>query len=315
VSSANVNTARRRLAGEGFFGRLRYFLARAILNIRQNSFINLVTIFTIALGLLIISLFLLLLVNLEGASQEWSRQVQVTVYLDKEPSPQELAELRLRIQAVSGADGVTFIGKEEALKRFRARLKGQESLLEGVAADVLPASLEITLKRGSRDSDSVETFVGRLKKIPGVGEIQYGEEWVRRLTTFMTFARLIVTFIGGFLLIAVLFIVSNTIKLTIYARRDELELLSLVGATRFFIKAPFLIEGTIQGLAGSLLALILLTGSYYGILYNAGDFLSFSPTSAGLAFLPLEYLAAILITGVLLGFLGSLASLKRFVTF
>ncbi len=315
MSSSNVTSPRRRLAGEGFFGRFRYFLSRAILNIRQNSFINLVTIFTIALGLLIISLFLLILVNLEGAAQEWSRQVQVTVYLDKEPSPQELTELRSGIQRLSGSDAVTFIGKEEALKRFRARLKGQESLLEGVAADVLPASLEITLKRGSRDSDSVEAFVGRLKKIPGVGEIQYGEEWVRRLTTFMTFARLIVTFIGGFLLIAVLFIVSNTIKLTIYARRDELELLSLVGATRFFIKAPFLIEGIIQGLTGSLLALIFLTGSYYGILYNAGDFLRFSPTSAGLAFLPFEYLAAILITGVLLGFVGSLASLKRFITF
>ncbi len=315
MSSANLNAPRRRLAGEGFFGRLRYFSSRAILNIRQNSFINLVTIFTIALGLLIISLFLLILVNLEGASQEWSRQVQVTVYLEREPSPQELADLRSRIQLIPGAAEVKFISKNEALNRFRARLKGQESLLEGVAADVLPASLEINLRRGSRDSDSVEAFVGRLRKVPGVGEIQYGEEWVRRLTTFMTFARLLVMFIGGFLLIAVLFIVSNTIKLTIYARRDELELLSLVGATRFFIKAPFLIEGILQGLAGSLLALILLAGSYYGILYNAGDFLRFSPTSTGLAFLPLEYLAAILITGVLLGFVGSLASLKRINTF
>jgi cell division transport system permease protein len=187
--------------------------------------------------------------------------------------------------------------------------------MEGVTSDLLPASLEITLKRGSRDSESVETFVSRLKKIQGIGEVQYGEEWVRKLTTFMQFSRFVVTLVGGFLLISVLFIVSNTIKLTIYARKDELELLSLVGATRFFIKAPFLIEGVIQGIAGSILALILLAGSYYALLYNAADFLSLTPTSSGLQFLPPAYLAGILLTGVFLGFIGSLTSLKRFITF
>lgn len=306
---------RQRATGNGFFGRMRYFISRALLNIRQNFFINLVTVLTIAIGLLILSLFLLILVNVEDAAHEWSRQVQVTVYLDKEPSPPEFSQLRSRIQSLPGTDAVTLISKDEALKRFRARLRGQETLLEGVTNDLLPASVEISLKRGSRDSESVEMFVGRLKKIPGIGEIQYGEEWVRKLTTFMQFCRFVVTLIGGFLLISVLFIVSNTIKLTIYARRDELELLSLVGATRMFIKAPFLIEGIIQGTVGSLLALALLAGSYYLLLYNAPDFITLSPTSSGLLFLPPSYLAGILLTGVLLGFIGSLTSLKRFVTF
>ena len=90
---------------------------------------------------------------------------------------------------------------------------------------------------------------------------------------------------GGFLLLAVLFIVSNTIKLTIYARKEELELLGLVGATRLFIKAPFLIEGVIQGAAGSLLSLVFLTSCYFGFLHNAGNFLSFNPADSGLVFL------------------------------
>lgn len=306
---------RQRYSGEGFTGRLLYFTGRAVLNIRRNPFVNLVTVVTISLALLIISLFLLLLVNLEGAAHEWSRQVQVSVYLDAEPSPQELASLRSRITAMPEVDTVRYIGKDEAFKRFRARLKGQETLLEGVAVDILPASLEISLKRAARTADAVELFVGRLKKVPGIGEIQYGEEWVRKLSAFIATARLVVTLLGGFLLISVLFIVSNTIKLTVYARRDELELLSLVGATRFFIKAPFIIEGMIQGITGAAVALLLLAGCYYAFLYKAGDFITFAPTSAGLSFLPVEYLGGILLTGLLLGFVGSISSLRRFITF
>ncbi|WP_041972617.1 permease-like cell division protein FtsX [Geobacter sp. OR-1] len=306
---------RQRVSKESSFGRLRYFLDRAILNIRQNLFINLVTVLTISLGLLIISLFLLLLVNLEGVAHEWTRQVQVTVYLEKEPAAQNMTQLLARIKMLQQTDNVKYIKKDDALKRFRDRLKGQESLMEGVTADLLPASIEITLKRGSRDSESVEAFVRQLKQIPGITEVQYGEEWVRRLTTFMQFSRFVVTLIGGFLLISVLFIVSNTIKLIVYARKDELEILSLVGATRFFIKAPFLIEGIIQGFLGSLLALMLLTASYYTFLYNAADFLSLSPTSTGIKFLPPSYLAGIVCTGILLGFIGSLTSLKRFISY
>jgi cell division transport system permease protein len=126
--------------------------------------------------------------------------------------------------------------------------------------------------------------------------------------------RLIGALVGGFLVLAGLFIVSNTIKLTIYARKDELEVLGLVGATRFFIKAPFLIEGIIQGAAGGLLALVSLTACYYGFLHNAGNFLTFNLSAAGLAFLPTAYLAAIFVGGVLVGFIGSLTSLKRFIT-
>ncbi|GAM10645.1 cell division protein FtsX [Geobacter sp. OR-1] len=315
MSGVKQMATRQRVSKESSFGRLRYFLDRAILNIRQNLFINLVTVLTISLGLLIISLFLLLLVNLEGVAHEWTRQVQVTVYLEKEPAAQNMTQLLARIKMLQQTDNVKYIKKDDALKRFRDRLKGQESLMEGVTADLLPASIEITLKRGSRDSESVEAFVRQLKQIPGITEVQYGEEWVRRLTTFMQFSRFVVTLIGGFLLISVLFIVSNTIKLIVYARKDELEILSLVGATRFFIKAPFLIEGIIQGFLGSLLALMLLTASYYTFLYNAADFLSLSPTSTGIKFLPPSYLAGIVCTGILLGFIGSLTSLKRFISY
>ncbi|MBK5273557.1 MAG: ABC transporter permease [Desulfuromonadales bacterium] len=305
---------RPKLAGEGFAGRLRYFLFRALTNIRQNVFVNVVTIGTITLALLIVSLFLLVFINLENAAESWSERVQVTVYFDHDLTLQEQGSLRTRITALPGTSRIGYVSRDEALKRFKNRLRGQETLLEGVRSEVLPPSLEITLKRSSRETRDVEAYVAGLKLIPGINEVQYGEEWVRRFNTFLNFMRLIGALLGGFLVIAVLFIVSNTIKLTIYARRDELEVMSLVGATRFFIKAPFLIEGIIQGGAGALLATGLLLGLYEGFLHNAGSFLTFNPTTAGLAFLPFEYICGIIMAGIVLGFLGSLSSLKRFIS-
>lgn len=305
---------RPKLAGEGVSGRLGYFFTRALTNIRQNVFVNVVTIGTITLALLIVSLFLLVFVNLENAADNWSERVQVTAYFDHELTQQELAAFRGKISSIPGTARVSYVSRDEALKRFKGRLRGQETLLDGVRSEILPTSLEITLKKSHRETGSVEAYVTSIKRIDGISEVQYGEEWVRRFNTFLNFMRLLGALLGGFLVIAVLFIVSNTIKLTIYARRDELEVMSLVGATRFFIKAPFLIEGIIQGGAGALLAVGLLLGLYEGFLRNAGSFLTFNPTTAGLAFLPLEYVGGIMLAGVALGFIGSLSSLKRFIT-
>lgn len=295
-------------------GKFGYFVARALVNMRQNLFVSLVTVGTITLALLIISLFLLVFTNMQGAADDWSKRVQITTYFDHELSPQESTALRGRIMALNGTERIDYVSRDEAMKRFSSRLKGQEALLEGVQADVLPASLEITLKRGSRSSEAIEAYAAQLKKIPGISEVQYGAEWVRRFSTFMNFMRVVGALLGSFLVLAGIFIVSNTIKLTIYARKDELEVLGLVGATRFFIKAPFLIEGILQGAAGALLAVLLLAGCYLAFLHNTGNFLSFDPANMGLKFLTFPQLACIFFGGIGVGFLGSLTSLKRFIT-
>lgn len=304
---------RPKLAGDGFGGRAGFFLSRAVTNIRQNVFVNVITIGTITLALLIVSLFLLVFVNLEDAAESWSERVQVTVYFDRELASNELNAFHGKISVLPGVSRVSYVSRAEALKRFKNRLRGQETLLEGVRPEVLPTSFEISLKRSHRDTASIENFVTVLKRIPGISEVQYGEEWVRRFNSFLNFMRLLGALLGGFLVIAVIFIVSNTIKLTIYSRRDELEVMSLVGATRFFIKAPFLIEGVMQGMAGSVLSVVLLFGLYEGFLHNAGNFLSFNPVLSRLSFIPLEYIFGLLLAGAMLGFVGSLTSLKRFI--
>ncbi len=308
------NSKRPTISNTGMLGRLRYFINRAVINIRQNIFVNAVTVGTITLALLIASLFLLLVVNLENAADTWSERVQVTVYFDRDMTTQEQSEMKSRIQAISGTHKVSWVGREEAYKRFKGRLKGQETLLEGVKPDLLPTSFEISLKKDSRSNESVDGYVSRLKSVVGNGEIQYGQEWVRRFNTFLTFMRLVGGLVGIFLLLAVIFIVANTIRLTIYARREELEVMSLVGATRLFIKMPFLVEGFLQGLCGGIFSIIMLLAIYLIFLHNAGNFLTFNPAASGLAFLPSEYMVCILLSGAMLGFLGSLTSLRRFMS-
>lgn len=307
------NKKRPVMTSGGTQGRLGYFFSRTFANIRQNVFVNVVTVGTITLALLIVSLFLLLFVNLENAAEAWSEKVQVTVYFDRELNSQEQMDLKNSIQKLPETSKVVWVSREDALKRFKDRLKGQESLLEGVSSEILPASFEISLKKNSRGTTAVDVYVNKLKSISGIGEIQYGEEWVRRFNTFMTFMRIVGALVGGFLVLAVVFIVSNTIQLTVYSRRDELEIMSLVGATRPFIKAPFLLEGLIQGIVGGTLALTLLGSLYLLFLHNAGNFLSFNPVTAELAFLSPMYCTVLVLAGALLGFLGSLAAVRRFI--
>lgn len=311
--SRNRHSVRPQAASLGGGGRLGYFTRKAMSNLRSNRLVTLITICTITLALLIISLFMLIYVNMEGTIDQWSRKVAVTVYFDKEPLPQDLSALKSKINGLPGTESVQYVSREDALNKFRSRLKGQESLLEGVSSDILPSSLEITLKKEFRSSDSINLYVSRLRHVQGIGEVQYGEEWVKKFLTFLQFIRVLGLMIGIFLILAVLFIVSNTIKLTVLARQDELEILALVGATSFFIKAPFLIEGMLQGAAGAVIAVSILTAGYYSMLANAVNFLSFNPSDAGLSFLPLSYIAALVFGGVILGFIGSLASLKKLI--
>jgi cell division transport system permease protein len=263
---------------------------------------------------LILSLALLIYVNLERVTENWSDRVQVTAYFENNLSPTDLSTLKAKIRALPGTAEILYVSQEEALQKFYGRLKGQEALLEGVSSEILPSSLEIHLKKDSRDSKSIALYVERLKKIPMINEVQYGEEWVKRFSHFMNLVRFAGILVAGFIVLAVVFIVANTIKLTIYARKDELELMGLVGATRLFIKVPYLIEGVVQGVIGAALAILVLSGVYLAFLHNADFFFSFNTMEAGLLFLPVTYLVALLFGGAALGFLGSLASLKRFIS-
>jgi cell division transport system permease protein len=289
-----------------FFG---YFLKKALENLRMNPFLSLVTLSTIAISMLILGLFALIYFNVQQFVQQWADELQVTAYLEETLSPKQAEELRSKVAEWPAVEKITYLSKERALTRFRSQLRDYAGILEGLRTNPIPASLEIQLKPQVSRSENIEELSTRLGRQPGVAEVQYGKRWMANLKIFMDVLKLVGITVGGLLLLATIFVVSNTIKLTFYSRQEELEIMRLVGATDFFIKAPFFIEGLLHGLCGALLAtgcLLLLVVFLFSHLH----------LPLRLAMVPgsqptVQLIAGFLGLGFLLGGLGSVVSLRR----
>jgi len=291
--------------------RPAYMLLRALRNMRQSPVLCGAAIGTVAVSLTILAFFVLIVINVQQLTSHWSREIQVTAYLDRIPEERRLQEWIGEIRRQPEVAGVVFISKQQAFERFRQRLQQEADLLDGLDAEILPASLEITLAEQYRSRQGVDTVVAGLKKNPHLADVRYGQDWLERFEAFLRLLRLAGAILGAFLLFAALFIVSNTIKLTLYARRDELEVMALVGATPLFIKLPFLLEGAIQGLVGGVLALCGAFLFFQLLLREGLQTILMLPGSASIQFLPYTYQLALLGAGVLLGGFGSLVSLRK----
>ncbi len=292
---------------------LRYFFLRALRNMRQWPLLCVASILTMAIALTTVATFFLVVKNIDKLAERWTAEIQVVAYLDDAPGQAELPELIKQIKRNEEVEDVVYVSQREAMTRFKKRLGSDQTLLDGVNSDVLPASFEISLKRDYRTETSVVEFVKKLETTLGTDDLKYGQEWLQRFNDFVRMLRYVGMVLGGFLLLAALFIVSNTIKLTLYARRDELEIMALVGATMRFIKIPFMLEGAFQGFAGGVLSLVLLGLSYSLIIARSFHGFWLTPTDFDLLFLSFGQQVFLIFAGVLLGVLGSLSSLRRFV--
>ncbi len=293
-------------------GRVVYHLEEAFRSLSRNLLTSAVALATITFSFLIFSTFLLIVVNLELALEEWGRHLTVVAYLRSDISPRELTGLEEEIGTWQEVAEVTFISKEDAWSSLKRSLEGQESILEGLDGNPLPPSFVIGLKPEHRYFSDMESFAIRLKGLAGIDDVEYGRKWVEGFLTVVDLARLVCLTVGGFLFIAMVFIVSNTIRLAIYHRKDEIEIMKLVGATNFFVRAPFLIEGTLQGLFGSALSLAILFGVYRLLLVKAVPTLEPLVGPFTLSFLSRDYSVGIMIAGLFLGILGSMVSIEKF---
>ena len=291
-------------------GLLIYFLRKALGNIWTNPFLSLVTLSTIAISMLILGLFSLIYLNVQQSLHQMGGELQITAYLQETISSQQAKVLRSKVADWPEVEKITYISKEQALARFRSQLREYAGILEGLKENPLPASLELTLMPQYGRSGNIKELSTRLGRLPGVAEVQYGRKWMAKLRVFVEVMKLVGITVGGLLLIATIFVISNTIKLTFYSRREELEIMRLVGATDFFIKAPFLIEGLLHGLGGALLAagglslLILFLFSHLDLPLRLAVMAGSLPTG--------QLVAGFLGLGLLLGVLGSMVSLRRF---
>jgi cell division transport system permease protein len=292
--------------------RLRYILEDALVNIRRSRWRALAAIGTIAVSFLIVGIFLIITRNLGALLSEWKEQFQITVFLEDGITAEQLSLLRKRIQSESAVKAMTYTSKEEALQNFRHELKGKESLLEGLGDNPLPASLQIRVHESAQTPEALGKLSAFLSRLEGVEDVMYGQEWVDRLAAAVRILRLVGLSVGLALGLASVLIVSNTIRLAVYARADEIEIMRLVGATKTHIRAPFLLEGMIQGGLGAGLALLLLYAAYRALLWQLqqapGPMLGMEVGS----FLDTHWIAGMLLAGAVVGAFGSLISVGRF---
>jgi len=292
---------------------IRYFIRRAVRNMRQWPLLCSAAILTMAVSLATVATFFLVVVNIEQLASNWTREIQVIAYLEKAPSQRELPALHKQLENFPEVETVNYVSPADAMRRFKSRLADDASLLEGVNRNLLPASFELTLQPQARNQDGIERVIERLENSLSIDDLRYGQKWLERFNNFVDMLRFISLILGSFLLFAALFIVSNTIKLTLYARRDELEIMALVGATMRFIQIPFLLEGALQGLIGGVLSLGFLVLSFKFVIQRSLTSFWLTPADFELLFLSASQQWILVASGVLLGILGSLTSLRRFV--
>ncbi|MFQ5912265.1 MAG: cell division protein FtsX [Nitrospinota bacterium] len=288
-----------------------YFLREAVRGMREGGGAPLVAIATIFISLLFLGGFLLALSNLTRPLDEWGEQIRVVVYLKEGLNDSALEELRGDLAALDGVSEVRLISKEQALKDFRRYLGGRAEMLDGLEPNPLPASLVLGLrpeKRTARFAAQLAAFVRDRKGVEGV---DYGRAWVESFERFVRELGWVIVGIGLLLGLGIVLIVSNTIRLALYSRREEIEIMDLVGATPSFIRSPFLVEGFLEGLSGAGLSLASLYLLYRLVLLRAAQsFPGIGPEAV--TFLEPGLSIGLLGLGTFLGVLGSFLSVSRY---
>lgn len=285
-----------------------YFIREAVSSLRHNGLMSVASASTVALSLLILGMFLIMVLNLNHMASALESQVQISVYLQDNMADRDMREIGTRITKLPGVVQVTFVNKDEALTRFKQRLGEQQGILSVLGdTNPLPNAFEVKVDKPERVKP-VAQAIGQMK---GVENARFGQEVIDQLFTITHMIRIFGLLLIVFLALAALFIISNTIRITVFARRKEIGIMKYVGATDSFIRWPFLIEGMILGFTGAVIAVLLLTKAYAMFTEQIYEKLAFLPLIPKYPFL--TYITIVLIvTGTLIGALGSTISLRRF---
>lgn len=246
--------------------RLLYFARTAWQGLAASPVTSAVAVGTIGVSLVLVGAFALTVRNMEDVLDRFGDDLRVTAYLEDGLDARAQEGLVATAGTVEGVESVRLVSKEEALERFRAGVGRGAALLEGLEENPLPASLEITLVPERRSAAGMAVVVEALTGLEGIEDLASGQDWVEGYLRFVALIRGLAVGLGAILVLATVLIVANTIRLAVFARRDELEILSLVGASRSFVSTPFLLEGLLQGAIGGTLALLLLFGLFRLVL-------------------------------------------------
>lgn len=269
----------------------------------REKWINVLTILTIAVGLMILGGFILVTLNMDSTLKRWSKGFGLVVYVEEDLSLEEEGLLREFFKKDPDVAEVKYISKEHALEELKRTLGTMTSILEGFEENPLPSSFELKLKREALDPVRIEQKASQIKQMSGVEDVQYGEKWLSSLNTMSKGMKIVGMLLGTIIFIAISFATYSTIKILFYRRIDEIETLKLLGATRSFIRLPFLLEGLFIGILGGIVGFLCLFALYSFVSYKIIEFL---PSVAGvMMFFPVKTYLAVPLAGAVLSLIGS----------
>ncbi|WP_462392908.1 permease-like cell division protein FtsX [Mitsuokella multacida] len=285
-----------------------YFIQEVFHSLRRNNWMTFASIGTVAVSLFVLGVFLILVLNMNRLAGMLESQVQISVYLEDHLTDREKRQIGYDIESLQGIESVTYVDRETAKERLKERLGDQKYLLDALSEDnPLPDAFEVTVTTPS----VVESAAGAIAAMQGVEEAKYGQDVVEHLFDITRLMRIFGFVLMGLLGGATLFIISNTIRLTVFARRKEIAIMKYVGATDWFIRWPFLLEGIVLGCIGGFIAAVALRSFYAAMAAKIYSTLAFFPLMPQYPFMNYVTLA-ILLAGIVIGAIGSVISLKRF---
>jgi cell division transport system permease protein len=287
--------------------RFSWFLKEAVTSLRRNWVMSIAAIVTVALSLFVVGLFFYAAITLNDLIGKYEKEVVIKVFLKDSADPVDVQKLQDEIVSWTEVEAVQYISKEEALERFKQQFGNRPELIENLPGNPLPASFEVRLK----DPKLVETVAARFNGKQVVDQVDYGKDIVEKLFTAVS----IVRYVGAFFVLLLTFVsmvlIVLTIRLAIYARRQEVAIMRLVGASNWFIRLPFVIEGCLQGILGAAIAsggIYLLKVSFFDQIRTQVQWLPLSMDPV----MFWQITGGLLLGGLAIGALGSGIALRRF---
>lgn len=287
---------------------IEYYIREVFISLRRNNWMSVASIGTVAVSLFIFGMFLMMVMNMNKLAENMESQVQINVYLLDKLDREQARDIEKDLKEIEGVESVGFVTKDEAMERFKDRLGDQKTLLDALdETNPLPDSFEVTVT----NPDLVKTAAEKMEKIDGVECAKYGQDVMEHLFEITRLLRIFGFTLMLVLAFATLFIISNTIRLTVFARRKEIAIMKYVGATDWFIRWPFVMEGMVLGLFGSIIAAMVLRTAYTAMAEKVYDTLAFFPLIPEQPFL--TYITiVVVISGMVVGAIGSAVSIKKF---
>lgn len=283
---------------------LRFLVGEALRDLGRAGWVAVSSVLLIGLSLLTLGGFWVFSTNLGRAVERWREQLRIIVYLRQEPAPAGVEALVERVRAVEGVARVRYVSKAEALRALKEEVGPPAAVADSLPANPLPASLEVTPDALAATPATTRALVARLAAMPEVDEVQGGTAWVERLAQLQRLLELVGLGIGGLLGLAAILTVTTATTLVLHARREELDIMRLVGASEAVIRLPLILQGIGQGLLGAAVALVGLVGAYRLVRPRIEPLISLTLGLPHVTFLSATAVATLLVSGALLGGVG-----------